>query len=63
MAKKGGKKKSTGQRGCLCKDGTYSGECCDENDHKAQGIGSLKGQSTSVINKVNTTKTITTSHG
>ena len=33
----------SGSRGCLCKDGTYSSECCD-GTLQAQGIGALEGQ-------------------
>ncbi len=32
------------RRGCLCWDtNTYSRECCDEDDYRAQGIGSIHG--------------------
>ena len=33
VPKKGDKK------ACLCRDNTYSRECCDEKDYNAQGIG------------------------
>jgi len=37
-------------RGCLCKDGTYSKECC-EGELINQGIGALVSQaSSSVVN-------------
>jgi hypothetical protein len=36
-----------GNRGCLCKDGTYSRRCCD-GSLAAQGIGALVGQGISV---------------
>jgi hypothetical protein len=36
-----------GNRGCLCKDNTYSRKCCD-GSLQAQGIGSLVGQGISV---------------
>lgn len=32
------------RRGCLCWDtNTYSRDCCDGDDHKAQGIGNITG--------------------
>jgi len=31
-----------GKRGCLCKDGKYSSNCCD-GSLEAQGIGSITG--------------------
>jgi hypothetical protein len=40
-----------GKRGCICKDGTYNSKCCD-GSLMAQGIGTLTGQSTSIINGV-----------
>lgn len=27
------------QRACLCRDGSYSRECCDPDDYFSQGIG------------------------
>jgi len=47
-----------GTRGCMCKDGTYSRECCD-GSLQAQGIGSLTGGNTSNVTNVDTTRTIT----
>jgi hypothetical protein len=38
-----------GNRGCLCKDNTYSRKCCD-GSLPAQGIGSLVGQGDVIIN-------------
>lgn len=32
----------SGRRGCLCKDGTYSIECCD-GSFQAQGVGNVTG--------------------
>tara|TARA_Y100000766_G_scaffold10625_1_gene7749 strand:- start:9946 stop:10101 length:156 start_codon:yes stop_codon:yes gene_type:complete len=32
-----------GNRGCLCKDGTYNSKCCD-GTLQAQGIGPTTGQ-------------------
>jgi len=37
-----------GKRGCLCKNGKYSSECCN-GDLQNQGIGSLVNQGTSTI--------------
>jgi hypothetical protein len=51
-----------GKRGCLCKDGKYSTECCD-GSLPAQGIGSELGQSTSTINHVVVERVISTSRG
>jgi len=38
-----------GKRGCLCKDGKYSKECCD-GSLEAQGIGKTTGTGTDVVN-------------
>lgn len=40
-----------GNRGCLCKNGTYHVNCCD-GSLQAQAIGSLTGQATTIINGV-----------
>lgn len=40
-----------GKRACLCKDGTYSKDCC-KGDAINQGIGSLVGQGQSTIVKI-----------
>ena len=45
-------------RGCMCKDGTYSRECCD-GSLQAQGIGSLKNQSSGTTTNEDTERTIT----
>jgi len=37
-----------GKRGCLCKDGTYSSECCN-GELSEQGIGSTVSQSNCVV--------------
>lgn len=37
-----------GKRGCLCKDGKYSKDCCN-GDLQNQGLGSLVNQGTSTI--------------
>lgn len=47
-----------GNRGCLCDDGTYSKDCCN-GDLQSQGIGSPKGQQTSNVVNVDTTRVIT----
>jgi hypothetical protein len=56
------KEKSTspkgGKRGCLCKDGTYSKECCT-GELQAQGIGSLVQQGVSNVVNANEVRTIT----
>jgi hypothetical protein len=51
-----------GKRGCLCKDGKYSSECCD-GTLPAQGIGSELGQSVATINHVVVERVISESRG
>ena len=34
---------SSNTRACLCRDGTYSRSCCNQDDYFAQGIGSITG--------------------
>jgi hypothetical protein len=52
-----------GNRGCLCKDGTYKKECCN-GDLQAQGIGATLSQGgESLINNVNEPRTIVRSNG
>ena len=47
-----------GNRGCLCKDGTYKKECCN-GDLQAQGIGATLSQGgESLIKNVNEPRTI-----
>jgi hypothetical protein len=47
-----------GNRGCLCKDGTYKKECCN-GDLQAQGVGATLSQGgESLINNVDGTRTI-----
>lgn len=47
-----------GKKGCLCEDGTYKKECCN-GDLQAQGIGSLKNQTTEAsVSNTNGTRTI-----
>jgi hypothetical protein len=45
-------------RGCLCKDGTYSKECC-EGELANQGIGALVSQNTSTVVNTNQPRVIT----
>jgi hypothetical protein len=56
------KEKSTspkgGKRGCLCKDGKYSKECCN-GDLQEQGVGSLVQQGVSNVVNANEVRTIT----
>lgn len=47
-----------GKRGCLCKDGIYSAECCN-GELQNQGVGSTVEQSTSTIINTNEERTIT----
>ena len=51
-----------GKRGCLCKDGKYSSECCG-GELSEQGIGSLVGQENSTIVNTDGTRTIVRSNG
>jgi hypothetical protein len=47
-----------GNRGCLCKDGTYKKECCN-GDLQAQGVGATLSQGgESLITIVDGTRTI-----
>jgi hypothetical protein len=47
-----------GNRGCLCKDGTYKKECCN-GDLQAQGVGATLSQGgESLITNVNEPRTI-----
>ena len=47
-----------GKRGCLCKDGKYSKECCN-GDLQEQGVGSLVQQGVSNVVNANEVRTIT----
>jgi len=47
-----------GKRGCLCKDGTYSSECC-QGELQEQGIGSTVSQSSGTVTNTNTARVIT----
>jgi hypothetical protein len=65
MAKKATMAKASpkgGKRGCLCKDGKYSSECCD-GTLPAQGIGSDVQQSISNVNHTVVERVISESRG
>jgi len=47
-----------GKRGCLCKDNTYSSECC-QGELQEQGIGSTVSQSSGTVTNTNTARVIT----
>jgi hypothetical protein len=47
-----------GKRGCLCKDGKYSSECC-QGELQEQGIGSTVAQSSGAVTNTNTARVIT----
>lgn len=49
-----------GKKGCQCKDGTYSKECCDG---QSQGVGSIEQQSISIVTQTNQVRQITTERG
>jgi hypothetical protein len=49
-----------GKKGCQCKDGTYSKECCDG---KSQGVGSINQQSIAIVNHTIEVRQITTERG
>jgi len=54
------------RRACLCRDGSYSTKCCNQDDYFAQGIGTIyQGEidSAGTIIEVDTTRTITRSNG
>ena len=52
-----------GNRGCLCKDGTYKKECCN-GDLQNQGIGATTNQNaTPSVNNIDGTRTIVRSNG
>ena len=51
-----------GKRGCLCDDGTYSKECCN-GDLQNQGIGTTKSQSSSIVENIDGSRTITRENG
>ena len=51
-----------GKRGCLCKDGKYSSECCD-GTLPAQGIGADVQQSISNVNHTIVERVISESRG
>jgi len=47
-----------GKRGCLCKDGKYSSECC-QGELQEQGIGSTLSQSSGAVTNTNSPRVIT----
>jgi hypothetical protein len=49
-----------GKKGCQCKDGTYSKECCDGN---SQGVGNTNQQSIAIVNHTIEVRQITTERG
>ena len=51
-----------GKRGCLCDNGTYSKECCN-GDLQNQGIGTTQSQSSSVVENIDGSRTITRENG
>ena len=51
-----------GKRGCLCKDGKYSSECC-KGELQEQGIGALQGQQSSSITNTNEPRVLVRSNG
>jgi hypothetical protein len=58
MAKSSYSSPKGAKRGCLCKDGTYSSECCD-GELISQGVGALVSQGVSAITNVNEARVIT----
>jgi len=51
-----------GKRGCLCKDGKYSSECC-QGELSEQGIGALQEQQSSIVTNVNEPRVLVRSNG
>ena len=58
MAKRKTTSRVGGNRGCLCKDGTYSKECC-QGELSQQGVGATEGQGVSNVTNTNEPRTIT----
>lgn len=58
MAKNSYSSPKSANRGCLCKDGTYSSECCD-GELISQGVGALVSQGVSAVTNVNEARVIT----
>lgn len=53
-------------RACLCRDGSYSIDCCNSDDYFSEGIGSITmgaSDSAGTITQINTTRTLTTTSG
>lgn len=57
MAKNKNSSPVGGKNACLCKDGTYSSECC-QGELINQGIGSLEGQEVRSVVNTSTSRTI-----
>ena len=62
MKTKSKKSPKGGKRGCLCDDGTYRKECCN-GDLQNQGIGTTQSQSSSVVENIDGSRTITRENG
>jgi len=58
MAKSNYSSPKGAKRGCLCKDGTYSSECCN-GELISQGVGALVSQGISAVTNVNEARVIT----
>jgi hypothetical protein len=52
MAKNSFSSPKGNKRGCLCKDGKYSSECCD-GELISQGVGALVSQGVSSVTNLN----------
>jgi hypothetical protein len=57
MAKNSYSSPKGGKRGCLCKDETYSVDCCD-GEVMSQGVGALVSQAVSSVTNTNEPRTI-----
>lgn len=57
MAKNSYTSPKGGKRGCLCKDETYSPNCCD-GEIISQGVGALVSQAVSSVINMNEPRTI-----
>lgn len=58
MAKNSYSSPKGNKRGCLCKDETYSVDCCD-GEIISQGVGALVSQAVSSVTNTNEPRTIT----
>ena len=50
-----------GKRGCICKNGTYSSECCD-GELQSQGVGSMVYGASGSVTQQDNTRIITRSN-